>query len=89
MAGKAKRSEAKKRRRSEKRARKAAQKAKYELWKSLGQNTKSKRVKLRAKALRKKAMRSRRHSDGPCGNVGCKHCNPAPYNLVSPSRLAA
>ena len=78
MAGKAKRSEARKRRRSLKRARKAAEKAKYELWKSLGQNTKSKRVKLRAKLLRKKQMRSKRHSQGPCGNVGCSLCNPTP-----------
>ena len=78
-------SEAKKRRLSQKRSRKAAEKAKYDAWKTLGQNTKSKRVKLRAKARRKTAIRSRRHSTGPCGNVGCKLCNPAPYNLVSPA----
>jgi hypothetical protein len=78
MAGRAKRSEAKKRRRSEKRARKAAQKAKYELWKSLGQNTKSKRVKLRIKALRRRKLRTLRHADGPCGNIGCGKCNPLP-----------
>lgn len=89
MAGKAKRSEARKRRRSLKRARKSAEKAKYELWKSLGQNQKSKRVKLRAKQLQKVKLRRSRHAGGPCGNIGCKLCNPVPYNLLTPRLLAA
>lgn len=86
MAGKAKRLEARKRRRSKKIARKAAQRAKYELWKSLGQNEKSKRVKLRSQ--RKLKVRGSSHSTGPCGNVGCKLCNPEPYNLLTPTQLA-
>ena len=73
MSKKAK-SEAKKRRRSKKAAMKSAQRALYETRKREGQNTKSKRVKLRAK--RKKRVRLVSHRLGPCGNVGCKKCNP-------------
>jgi hypothetical protein len=82
MSKKAK-SEAKKRRRAKKRARKAAQKAKYEAWKLAGQNTKSKRVKLRSKRAR--SVRSQKHGAGPCGNIGCKRCNPIQENLVTPA----
>jgi hypothetical protein len=71
------------RRLSEKRARKAAQKALYEQWKKEGRNSKSKRVKLRAQRLRKRTVRLVRHRHGPCGNIGCKQCNPAPYNVRS------
>ncbi|MBL9027456.1 MAG: hypothetical protein JNL21_35015 [Myxococcales bacterium] len=76
-------SEAKKRRRAKKRARKAAQRAQYEAWRLAGQNTKSKRVKLRAKRAR--AIRNQRHGAGPCGNIGCKRCNPILENLVTPA----
>jgi hypothetical protein len=82
MSKKAK-SEAKKRRREKKRAAKAAQKARYELWKREGQNTKSKRVRLNAK--RRKGVRLKRHREGPCGNIGCKKRNPIPENLVTPT----
>jgi hypothetical protein len=75
-------SEAKKRRRAKKRARKAAQRAKYEAWKAAGQNSKSKRVKLRKK--RERTVRSVRHRLGPCGNIGCMKCNPIPENLATP-----
>jgi hypothetical protein len=74
-----------KRRLSEKRARKAAAKAKYEQWIREGRNTKSKRVKLRAQRLRKKTVRLGRHREGPCGNIGCKRCNPIPQNLQTPA----
>lgn len=67
-------SEAKKRRRSKKRAMKAAQKALYESRKREGINTKSKRVRLRAKRTRR--LRLVKHRLGPCGNVGCMKCNP-------------
>ncbi len=80
---KKKKTEAKWRRRAEKRARKAAAQAKYAAWKAAGQNTKSKRASLRVKQLRKKTVRSGRHPTGPCGNVGCKLCNPIPANLVA------
>ena len=73
MSKKAK-SAAKKRRRSKKRAMKAAQKALYESRKREGINTKSKRVRLRAKRTRK--LRLVKHRTGPCGNVGCRECNP-------------
>lgn len=77
-----------KRRLSEKRARKAAAKAKYEQWIRDGRNTKSKRVKLRAKLLRKKKLRTKRHAEGPCGNIGCRQCNPIPQNVLTPTQLA-
>lgn len=73
-----------KRRLSEKRARKAAQKALYEARKRAGQNTKSKRAKLRAKRQRKVRSRSGSHPLGPCGNIGCKRCNPTSWNLTPP-----
>ena len=73
MSKKAK-SEAKKRRRSKKRAMKAAQKALYESRKREGINTKSKRVRIRAKRTRR--LRLVKHRAGPCGNVGCMKCNP-------------
>jgi hypothetical protein len=76
-------SEAKKRRRAKKRARKAAQKAQYEAWKLAGQNSKSKRVKLRSRRAR--SVRNERHGAGPCGNIGCERCNPIPENLVTPA----
>jgi len=83
---KKKKSEAKLRRRSEKRTRKAAKKALYESWKKAGQNSKSRRAKLRAKLLRKKTIRLSRHLTGPCGNVGCRQCNPIPANLHTPNQ---
>jgi len=81
MAGRQKRLDARKRRRSKKIARKAAQRALYEQWKKEGRNTKSKRVKLRAQRLRKKTVRLQRHREGPCGNIGCKRCNPQNLSL--------
>ncbi|MBS2019037.1 MAG: hypothetical protein JST00_39585 [Deltaproteobacteria bacterium] len=73
MSKKAK-SEAKKRRRQQKQARKSAQRALYAARMREGLNTKSKRVRLRAK--RKKQVRLVKHRLGPCGNVGCETCHP-------------
>ena len=90
MAGTGKGALAKRRKRrlSEKRARKAAAKALYEQWKKEGRNTKSKRVKLRAREAKKHhKVRLQRHRHGSCTNIGCKHCNPAPYNLVTPTHM--
>jgi hypothetical protein len=84
MSKKAK-SEAKKRRRAKKRAAKHAQNALYEARKKAGQNTKSKRVRLAAK--RERRIRLERHRQGPCGNIGCKRCNPIPQNLETPTQL--
>jgi hypothetical protein len=83
MSKKAK-SESKKRRRAQKSARKAAQKALYESRMRAGQNTKSKRAKLRAR--RERQARNTRHAEGTCTNVGCPACNPITQNLVPPSR---
>jgi hypothetical protein len=80
---KKKKSEAKRHRRAAKRARKAAEQAKYEAWKAAGQNTKSRRAKLRARRLRRATVRAGHHATGPCGNIGCKRCNPIAANLVS------
>jgi hypothetical protein len=84
MSKKAK-SESKALRRSKKRARKAAQKALYESRKLSGQNTKSKRAR---KQVQRKTVRSMRHRLGPCGNIGCKKCNPIEANLLTPMQLA-
>jgi hypothetical protein len=74
-------------RRARKAARKTAQNLQYAAWKLAGKNTKSRRAKLRKQ--RSNQVRSTDHSHGPCGNIGCKRCNPALYNLLPPRLLAA
>jgi len=74
-------------RRARKAARKSAQNLQYAAWKLAGKNTKSRRAKLRKQ--RSNQVRSEDHSQGPCGNIGCKRCNPALYNLLAPRLLAA
>jgi hypothetical protein len=79
-------SAAKLRRKSLKAGRKAAQKAKYTAFAASGSNSK------RSKARNKRASgmaRSKRHADGPCGNIGCAIDNPADYNLLTPAQLSA
>jgi len=88
MAGRQKRLDARKRRRGQKIARKAAQRALYAQWMREGRNTKSKRVKLRAKRLHKRTIRIVHHKDGRCGNIGCRECNPIPQNLATPTEWA-
>jgi hypothetical protein len=78
-------SAAKVRRKSLKAGRKAAQKAKYATFAASGNNSK------RSKARNKRAsgkVRSMRHADGPCGNIGCAIDNPMDYNLLTPAQLA-
>ena len=82
MAGRDRKARERTLRRSKKIVRKLAQKALYEQWMREGRNTKSKRVKLRAKQLQKKKLRTKKHSLGPCGNIGCKRCNPIPQNFL-------
>ena len=74
-------------RRARKAARKAAQNVQYAAWKQAGQNTKSRRAKLRKR--RTSLVRSKNHSQGPCGNIGCKRCNPELHNVLPPRLLAA
>lgn len=74
-------------RRARKAARKAAQNVQYAAWKQAGQNTKSRRAKLRKQ--RSVQMRAKAHDQGPCGNIGCKRCNPEVYNLLLPGQRAA
>jgi hypothetical protein len=79
-------SEAKKRRRAAKSGRKAAQRALYESRMRAGQNSKSKRTKLRQQRERK--ARNVRHRLGPCNNIGCPTCNPIEQNMLPPSRYS-
>lgn len=74
-------------RRSRKAARKAAQNLQYAAWKLAGKNTKSRRAKLQKQ--RSVQMRNKHHPHGPCGNIGCKRCNPELHNMVAPWLLAA
>ena len=79
-------SAAKVRRKSLKAGRKAAQKAKYAAFAASGSNSK------RSKARNKRAsgmVQTKRHVEGPCGNIGCKSCNPADFNLLSPRLYSA
>ena len=57
-----------------KRAIKAANKARYEEMRRLGQNSKSKRARNQSK--RTKRVNTTDHPEGPCGNIGCKKCDP-------------
>lgn len=75
------RSEAKKRRASLKRARKSAMQAQYQKWRDDGANLKSKRNRLRNRRMA--TVRTVRHKEGLCGNIGCKVCNPADYNVLA------
>ena len=74
-------------RRARKAARKSAQNLQYAAWKLAGKNTKSRRARLRKQ--RSSPVPSKDHSHGPCGNIGCKRCNPERANLVAPRLLAA
>ncbi len=56
-----------------KRAIKASNTARWQELKRLGQNGKSLRARKNAKASKKALPVS--HPNGPCGNIGCKHCN--------------
>ena len=58
--------------------------ARYEAWRESGQNSKSKRSRLASSRAVK--HRNVSHPEGPCGNVGCKRCNPAAYNMTRPGK---
>jgi len=73
---KAKKLQARDRRRKEKANAKATQQAKYAAWAAEGKNSKSARSKARAQDS-KRTPRMGRHRNGPCGNVGCAKCNPS------------
>ena len=55
-----------------KRAAKAANKAKYDSWKRLGENTKSGRNK--RKNSKKKGKSKGQHLTLDCGNIACRKC---------------
>lgn len=55
-----------------KRALKAANKAKYETWRRLGENTKSRRVTIRGR--KKRGKDKGKHLIADCGNIACKKC---------------
>lgn len=65
---------AKEERLKKKRSSKTAMIAKWESFAAAGKNTKSKRVKLKSKAV--KPMRPRNHPHGECHNFGCSRCYP-------------
>lgn len=54
-----------------KRAKKAANRATYESWKRLGENTKSTRAKSKKK---KKSLNKGKHLTADCGNIACRKC---------------
>lgn len=58
-----------------KRARKAANRAAFEERIRTNRNSKSARSRAKSRAdARKKKLIS--HPEGPCGNIGCKRCDP-------------
>jgi len=69
-----------------KRTRRATNRAKYDALRDSGQNSKSKRF--RKSSLRRKKIKAISHSDGPCGNVGCKRCDPLGIHALL-KRMAA
>jgi len=62
--------------RAAKRAKRDANRAQYQTWARDGVNQKSVRFK-----RKKKKPITKSHPQGECGNIGCRKCNPAPYNL--------
>ncbi len=64
------RAKAKERRKKEKAARKKTNQEKYQKWRDLGINTKSKR----SFKGKRKGPRARNHPHGECGNPACQHC---------------
>lgn len=78
---KAKKKEYRLKRRAQKASRKALRRAQYEAWAAAGTNRK------RIKRDRKHNYFGVDHPLGACGNIGCRKCNPAPYNLVTPTHL--
>lgn len=73
MSKKAKKA-TKDRNRAAKRAKKLANREKYQAWAASGQNSKSKRVKI--KSRKNKLVITVSHPNGECGNIGCSRCNP-------------
>ena len=69
--GKGSRTRARQKRLKEKRARKAANKALYAV--RIANGTNSKRARIRAKRVRHHVRRQKMH---PCGNIGCRTCEP-------------
>lgn len=65
---------AKDKRKKLKAGRKATQRAQYETWKKEGTNKKSKRNRLASR--RAGGIRTKRHPQSFCGNVGCMRCFP-------------
>lgn len=66
------------RRQADKRAKKEANKAKWAEYAKNGTNKKSKRAKANKKAMAQ--VKTEDHTNGVCGNAGCKKC--IHYNLA-------
>ena len=56
-----------------KRAIRNANRAKYDAWRNSGQNTKSKRVRIKSKKTKKLNLST---THNKCGNIGCTTCRP-------------
>ena len=68
--------QAREQRKAAKRARKESRRRLWESWMAAGLNSKKK-----SKKAKKVRLELGRHALGSCGNIGCKECNPAYYNL--------
>lgn len=68
---------AREQRRQAKIARKESRRRQWEAWMAAGVNQKQKKQKSKKLRLEKGS-----HPLGICGNIGCKRCNPTPYNLL-------
>lgn len=66
-------------RKAQKRAKKESKRRFWESLISAGLNRKRKKIE------EKKLQGD--HPIGPCGNIGCKKCNPKEYNLRTPRKL--
>ena len=61
-----------------KRAKRAANRAKYDAWRDAGENSKSKRFRNKIKKVNTIS-----HPNGPCGNIGCKKCDPYKIHKIA------
>jgi len=71
---------AREQRKAAKRAKKDSKKRQWEALIAQGKNSKDKYAEI-------PKMHGFDHPYGPCGNIGCKKCNPAWHNMMTPLQI--
>jgi len=69
--------------------RKAAKRARKDSRRRFWENLMAQGLNRKVKNYELEKMHGHDHPRGPCGNIGCKKCNPQEYNLLTPRLLHA